>query len=51
MKMRKVLILTETIGGNGHFQAARSLSQGLSRVEPELRAEISRMQDLGYLAG
>lgn len=40
MKMRKVLILTETIGGNGHFQAARSLSQGLSRVEPELRAEI-----------
>lgn len=40
MDMDKVLILTETIGGNGHYQAARSLYQGLSQVEPNLHAEI-----------
>jgi processive 1,2-diacylglycerol beta-glucosyltransferase len=40
MDMKRVLILTETIGGNGHYQAARSLCQGLSQVEPELNAEI-----------
>lgn len=40
MNMDKVLILTETIGGNGHYQAAKSLYQGLSQVEPGLNAEI-----------
>lgn len=40
MDMERVLILTETIGGNGHYQAARSLYQGLSQVEPGLHAEI-----------
>lgn len=40
MEMKKVLILTETIGGNGHYQAAKSLYRGLSQVEPEVKAEI-----------
>ncbi|PTX65017.1 processive 1,2-diacylglycerol beta-glucosyltransferase [Melghirimyces profundicolus] len=39
--MDKVLVITETIGGSGHFQAARAIRKGLSRVEPGLDVQIS----------
>lgn len=40
MEMDKVLILTETVGGSGHFQAARAIREGLNRVEPGVSVEI-----------
>lgn len=38
--MAKVLIMTETIGGNGHFRAAQSLMRGMERVVPQVPVEI-----------
>jgi processive 1,2-diacylglycerol beta-glucosyltransferase len=35
-----VLILTETVGGRGHFQAAKALQAGLERTHPEARVTI-----------
>ncbi|QKG84860.1 glycosyltransferase [Kroppenstedtia pulmonis] len=39
--MDKIVILTETIGGNGHYQAAKALKKGLNQVEPSLDITIS----------
>lgn len=39
--MDKVLVLTETIGGSGHFQAARAIRRGLNRSESDLDVEIA----------
>ena len=40
--MDKVLILTETIGGSGHFRAALSLRRGLNRIAPRVHVDIMR---------
>ncbi|MDN4594880.1 MGDG synthase family glycosyltransferase [Polycladomyces subterraneus] len=37
----KVLILTEQIGGNGHFKAAQAIQQGLAYAAPQLQTEIA----------
>lgn len=39
--MGKIMIMTETIGGNGHFRAAQSLMRGLREVEPDAEVEIT----------
>ncbi|OYD07734.1 MGDG synthase family glycosyltransferase [Paludifilum halophilum] len=39
--MSKVLILTETIGGNGHYRAADAVLKGLQHVEPRLPVDIT----------
>ncbi|EGK12930.1 putative monogalactosyldiacylglycerol synthase [Desmospora sp. 8437] len=38
--MEKILVLTETIGGSGHFQAARAIRKGLNRANRGVKAEI-----------
>ncbi|MFC4076640.1 MGDG synthase family glycosyltransferase [Salinithrix halophila] len=39
--MEKVLILTETIGGNGHFRAAQALAKALDHEAPSVAVDIS----------
>ncbi|SEN13030.1 MGDG synthase family glycosyltransferase [Lihuaxuella thermophila] len=39
--MDKVLILTEDVGGTGHYGAARSLKKGLEKIAPNLHVEIA----------
>ncbi|SDW09614.1 processive 1,2-diacylglycerol beta-glucosyltransferase [Marininema mesophilum] len=38
---KKVLILTETIGGNGHFRAAQAIAKGLDQKAPAVGVDIS----------
>ncbi|GGA35553.1 UDP-glucuronosyltransferase [Kroppenstedtia guangzhouensis] len=38
--MEKILVLTETIGGSGHFQAARAIRKGLNRTKSGVKVEI-----------
>lgn len=38
--MAKVLILTETIAGNGHFCAARSIQKALKRMDPSIEIKL-----------
>ncbi|SFS80226.1 MGDG synthase family glycosyltransferase [Marininema halotolerans] len=37
----KVLILTESIGGNGHFRAAQAIAKGLDHEAPTVGVDIS----------
>ncbi|MBN2908452.1 UDP-N-acetylglucosamine 2-epimerase [Polycladomyces sp. WAk] len=37
----RVLILTEQIGGNGHFKAAQAIQKGLANAAPRLQTEIA----------
>lgn len=39
--MDNVLILTEQIGGNGHFKAAQAIQKGLAQAAPLLKTEIA----------
>lgn len=39
--MDKVLILTEDVGGTGHYGAALSLKKGLKKIAPNLHVEIA----------
>ncbi|MBA4494658.1 glycosyltransferase [Paenactinomyces guangxiensis] len=39
--MDKVLILTENVGGIGHFGAALSLKKGLNMINPDLHVEVA----------
>ncbi|GGE23214.1 UDP-glucuronosyltransferase [Marinithermofilum abyssi] len=38
--MAQIWIMTETIGGNGHQQAARALAKGLAHAAPDVRVQI-----------
>lgn len=38
--MGKVLIFTETIGGNGHYMAARSLEKALTQIDPKIETKL-----------
>lgn len=38
--MKKVLIFTETIAGNGHYRAARSLEKALTQLDPAAHVKI-----------
>lgn len=38
--MGKVLIFTETIGGNGHYMAARSLEKALTEIDPKIETKL-----------
>lgn len=40
MSGKRVLILTETIGGSGHYQAAKAIDAGLKRIDPQSQVQI-----------
>ncbi|PTM59357.1 MGDG synthase family glycosyltransferase [Desmospora activa] len=40
MSGTRVLLLTETIGGSGHYQAAKAIRAGLKRVDPHVQVKI-----------